>query len=60
MATTSRSASGPISSTPDTIATLEAIEKRVLWISTYMIHYANKTRLNPDDMKVGGHQASCA
>ena len=60
MATTSRSASGPIPSTPDTIATLEAIEKRVLWLSTYMIHYANKTRLNPDDMKVGGHQASCA
>jgi pyruvate dehydrogenase E1 component len=45
---------------PATVATLESLEKRVLWLSTYMIHYANKLRSNPDDLKVGGHQASCA
>lgn len=46
--------------TPETIAMLESLEKRVLWLSTYMIHHANKLRPNPDGMKVGGHQASCA
>lgn len=39
---------------------LQAIERRVLWLSTYMIHYANKIRDNPDGLKVGGHQASSA
>jgi pyruvate dehydrogenase E1 component len=54
--------STPLSLTvdPDTIATLETIEQRVLWLSTYMIHHANKVRPNLDGMKVGGHQASCA
>ena len=60
MTSTADSASGPIPITPETIATLQTLEQRVLWLSTYMIHYANKTRANPDDMKVGGHQASCA
>ena len=60
MATTTSISPGPLAVTPDTIKALETIEQRVLWLSTYMIHYANKTRLNPDDMKVGGHQASCA
>jgi pyruvate dehydrogenase E1 component len=45
---------------PDTLPPLEAIAQRVLWLSTYMIHYANKVRPNSDGMKVGGHQASCA
>ena len=45
---------------PDAITTLEALAQRVLWLSTYMIHYANRVRPNPDGMKVGGHQASCA
>ena len=45
---------------PETITTLETIAQRVLWLSTYMIHYANKVRPDPDGMKVGGHQASCA
>jgi pyruvate dehydrogenase E1 component len=44
----------------DTMIILETIAQRVLWLSTYMIHYANKVRPNPDGMKVGGHQASCA
>src|SRR6266571_9468931 len=52
----------PLSPTldPETITILETIAQRVLWLSTYMIHYANRVRPNPDGMKVGGHQASCA
>ncbi|MGN7782197.1 transketolase-like TK C-terminal-containing protein [Mycolicibacterium sp. 22603] len=39
---------------------LAEIEKRVLWLSTAMIHHANRVRPNPTGLKVGGHQASCA
>ena len=39
---------------------LQNIQDRVLWLSTYMIHYANSIRENPDGVKVGGHQASSA
>ncbi|WP_126631964.1 1-deoxy-D-xylulose-5-phosphate synthase N-terminal domain-containing protein [Dictyobacter alpinus] len=39
---------------------LDAIQHRVLWLSTWMIHHANALRPNPDDLKVGGHQASSA
>lgn len=42
------------------IAILENIQKRVLWLSTYMLHYCNRIRPNPDGSKVGGHQASSA
>ena len=44
--------------TPEELRALEAIERKALWLSTYMIHYANKVRPNPDQIKVGGHQAS--
>jgi pyruvate dehydrogenase E1 component len=44
--------------TPHDLEMLRAIERRVLWLSTYMIHHANKIRPNPDGLKVGGHQAS--
>src|SRR6266478_2744004 len=40
------------------IATLESIQKRVLWLSALMVHHANSTRPNLDGTKVGGHQAS--
>ncbi len=40
--------------------TLDAIQHRVLWLCTYMIHHANHVRSNTDDLKVGGHQASSA
>tara|TARA_E500000178_G_C17011605_1_gene750845 strand:+ start:277 stop:2589 length:2313 start_codon:yes stop_codon:yes gene_type:complete len=36
------------------------IEKKVSWLSNYIIHYANNVRKKNDDLKVGGHQASCA
>ncbi|WP_454787861.1 transketolase-like TK C-terminal-containing protein [Mycolicibacterium lutetiense] len=41
-------------------ATLREIEDRVLWLSTSIIHHANRVRPNPTGLKVGGHQASCA
>ncbi|WP_405651346.1 transketolase-like TK C-terminal-containing protein [Streptomyces sp. NBC_01386] len=39
---------------------LRRIEERVLWLSTAMIHHANRVRPNPSGLKVGGHQASSA
>ncbi len=45
---------------PATRTTLEAIQRRVLWLATLMIHHANHVRPNPDGTKVGGHQASSA
>lgn len=45
---------------PADLALLSAIEKRLLWLSSWMIHHANNIRDNRDGIKVGGHQASCA
>ncbi|MBL4786151.1 MAG: transketolase [Cohaesibacteraceae bacterium] len=42
------------------IETLEALEKKILWLSSYTIHNANHLRSNDDGIKVGGHQASSA
>lgn len=42
------------------IAVLEALERRILWLSSWIIHHANHIRPNLDGLKVGGHQASCA
>ncbi|MBX6327149.1 MAG: transketolase [Pseudolabrys sp.] len=39
---------------------LRELEKKVLWLASWMIHNANHLRENPDGLKVGGHQASCA
>src|SRR3954464_7556462 len=39
---------------------LAAIERRVLWLATAIVHHANHVRPNPSGLKVGGHQASCA
>ena len=44
----------------DTLATLQALERKVLWLSTWMIHNANHLRPSRDGLKVGGHQASSA
>ena len=41
-------------------AILAALERKVLWLSTWTIHHANHLRENADGLKVGGHQASCA
>ncbi len=45
---------------PDRLACLSAIERKVLWLSTWMIHNANHLRPSRDGLKVGGHQASSA
>ncbi|MEQ9112335.1 MAG: transketolase [Rhodospirillaceae bacterium] len=42
------------------IATLQSLEKKILWLATWMIHHANTSRSKADGVKVGGHQASCA
>ncbi|MDP6708912.1 MAG: transketolase, partial [Alphaproteobacteria bacterium] len=42
----------------DELACLRALEKKVLWLSSWMIHNANHIRPNRDGLKVGGHQAS--
>src|SRR5690606_30723822 len=39
---------------------LEELERKVLWLATWMIHNANHLRDNGDGLKVGGHQASSA
>ena len=42
------------------VALLEALERKVLWLSSWIIHNANQIRENRDGLKVGGHQASAA
>ena len=42
------------------VALLHQIERKLLWLSAWMIHNANHIRPNRDGLKVGGHQASCA
>jgi pyruvate dehydrogenase E1 component len=43
----------------DDLALLDRIQRKVLWLSAWMVHHAN-ARPNPDGTKVGGHQASSA
>ena len=40
-------------------ATMEAVQRRILWLATRMIDHANHDRAS-DEIKVGGHQASSA
>jgi pyruvate dehydrogenase E1 component len=44
----------------DRFTVLREIERRVLWLSTAIVHHANRVRPNPSGLKVGGHQASSA
>jgi pyruvate dehydrogenase E1 component len=39
---------------------LAELERKILWLSSWMIHNANHLRAASDGMKVGGHQASSA
>jgi pyruvate dehydrogenase E1 component len=43
---------------PAQLDALKAVERRMLWLSTQMIHHANNLRPNAEKTKVGGHQAS--
>ncbi|MDO9487557.1 MAG: transketolase, partial [Sphingomonadaceae bacterium] len=45
---------------PETVASIEAIDARLRWLSAWTIHNANQLRDSRDGLKVGGHQASCA
>ncbi len=43
------------------LAHLKTLEQRLLWLSAWTVHNANHLReKRDDDVKVGGHQASCA
>ncbi len=42
------------------LAALAAVERRVLWLATRIVDYANRERPAEDELKVGGHQASSA
>jgi pyruvate dehydrogenase E1 component len=41
-------------------AVVAAVERRVLWLATAIVHHANRVRSDPSGLKVGGHQASSA
>ena len=45
---------------PELLEMLSELERKVLWLSTYMIHHANHELDRGDGLKVGGHQASSA
>ena len=65
-APSSRPAASPTPAGPsdqaetDRLALLQALERKVLWLSSWMIHNANHLRPSRDGLKVGGHQASSA
>jgi pyruvate dehydrogenase E1 component len=44
----------------DELSILGELERKVLWLASWTIHYANHVRENTDGLKVGGHQASSA
>ncbi len=50
----------PVEPELEGLETLAAVERKLLWLSSWMIHNANHLRPNRDGLKVGGHQASCA
>ncbi|MBX6320252.1 MAG: transketolase [Rhodospirillaceae bacterium] len=53
-------AAGSPSPDAETIRILEVLERKVRWLSSWIIHNANHLRPNADGLKVGGHQASSA
>jgi len=50
----------PIEPALTTLDALASVEKKLVWLASWMIHNANHIRPNRDGLKVGGHQASCA
>ena len=42
------------------LSILTELERKTLWLASWMIHHANHGRENSDGVKVGGHQASSA
>jgi pyruvate dehydrogenase E1 component len=56
----SASAGPAAAATPEDLRVLRAVERRVLWLATRIVDYANRERPSDDPLKVGGHQASSA
>lgn len=50
----------PESSTLQELDVLRSLERRILWLATRIVDYANRERPKADALKVGGHQASSA
>ncbi|MGI9169041.1 MAG: hypothetical protein ACR2FH_02525 [Caulobacteraceae bacterium] len=44
----------------DTLALIGELDRKVHWLSAWTVHHANHLRASRDELKVGGHQASCA
>jgi pyruvate dehydrogenase E1 component len=44
----------------DDLTVLAELERKVLWLASWIVHHANHARPNVDGLKVGGHQASSA
>jgi pyruvate dehydrogenase E1 component len=59
-ATTSTRCRIPVASSTERLRILQQLERKVLWLSAWIVHHANHLRPNPDGLKVGGHQASSA
>ncbi|MGW8813436.1 transketolase-like TK C-terminal-containing protein [Gordonia terrae] len=55
--TSESAASAPLD---DRLSLFDEIAEQTLWLSTSIIHHANRVRPNTSGMKVGGHQASSA
>jgi pyruvate dehydrogenase E1 component len=50
-----------VTAEPDVdLATLDRVQRRVLWLAAAIVHHANRVRPNASGVKVGGHQASSA
>ncbi len=50
----------PPAQTATQLRYLRDLERKVLWLSVWMIHHANHLRPSRDGLKVGGHQSSSA
>lgn len=55
-----RSSAAAIAPRLDGLATLDAVQARVLWLAIRIVDAANRERARADGVKVGGHQASTA
>lgn len=49
-----------LDSRQDTVGSIEMLDTRLRWLSSWTVHNANHLRPKRDGLKVGGHQASCA
>src|ERR1700742_1977269 len=50
----------PITQGLGKLEALAEIERKLLWLASWVIHHAHHIQPNPGGVKVGGHQASCS